>query len=142
MKFLKIGELAKRSNVSVESLRYYEAEQLLKPKERSSSGYRLYSKEDEQKLSFILHAKKVGFSLKEIKALLALRTHKNSHTCLDVRGYTAAKISEIEVKIRDLQKMKRALENLYDACDESAENCTMLNSLEDPQLFSVTRTGS
>ncbi len=71
MRLLKIGEIAKRSNVSVESLRFYESEQLLSPEGRSNAGYRLYSSADEQKLSFILHAKKIGFSLREIKSLLS-----------------------------------------------------------------------
>jgi len=138
---IKIGSLAKRSQISVETLRFYESEGLLLPKERSSSGYRLYNASDEQKLHFILHAKKIGFSLQEIKQLLSLRTHKDSHTCEDVKSYTGGKIQEIESKIHDLQKMKLALNNLYHACcggDESAKNCTILNSLDDPRLFSKT----
>ena len=135
---LKIGDLAKQSKVTVESLRFYESEKLLAPESRSSSGYRLYSAADAQKLSFILHAKKVGFSLHEIKRLLSLRAHKNSHTCEDVKCYTGDKIDEIDAKIQDLQKMKYALENLYSACcggEESAENCTILNSLDNANLF-------
>ena len=135
---IKIGELAKRTQISVEAIRFYQTEDLLIPKQRSVSGYRLYAIEDEQKLQFILHAKKVGFSLQEIKQLLSLRTDKNNHTCEEVKGYTGIKIDEIESKIRDLQKMKQALSNLHNACcggDESAMNCTILNSLDDPNLF-------
>jgi len=138
MQLLKIGQLAKRSKVSVESLRFYESEQLLTPEGRSAGGYRLYSSTDEQKLSFILHAKKIGFSLQEIKNLLSLRADKNNRTCEEVKNYTGAKVDEIDKKIHDLQKMKCALENLYSACcggNESAENCTILNSLDDPDLF-------
>ncbi len=137
---IKIGGLAKKCDITVEALRYYETEGLLSPKQRSASGYRLYNADDEQKLHFILHAKKVGFSLQEIKRLLSLRTHKDSHTCEDVKSYTGTKINEIESKIHDLQKMQRALSSLYHACcggDESAENCTILNSLDDPKLFST-----
>ena len=137
---IKIGELAKRAQISVEALRYYETAMLLSPKQRSHSGYRLYSAQDEQRLHFILHAKKIGFSLEEIKQLLSLRTHRDSHTCEDVKSYTGAKMDEIESKILDLQKMQRALSSLYHACcggEESAENCTILNSLDDPYLFSV-----
>lgn len=140
---IKIGELAKRAEISVEALRYYETAQLISPKQRSSSGYRLYSMEDEQRLHFILHAKKVGFSLEEIKQLLSLRAHRDNHTCEDVKSYTGAKMQEIESKIRDLQKMQRALSNLYHACcggEESAENCTILNSLDNPQLFSTGKS--
>jgi len=135
---IKIGLLAKRSQTSVESLRFYESEGLLVPKQRSTSGYRLYSSADEQKLHFILHAKKVGFSLQEIKRLLYLRADKDSHTCDEVKSYVGDKMEEIDAKIRDLQKMRYALDSLYKACcggEESAENCTILNSLDDPDLF-------
>ena len=138
-KFLKIGRLAKLSGVSVEALRYYESEGLLTSPERTESGYRLYLPADVQKLNFILHAKKVGFSLQEIKRLLSLRTNKNSHTCEDVKSYTGLKMQEVEAKINDLLKMKLALKGLYDACcggEGSALNCTILSTLDDPQLFS------
>ncbi len=138
--YFKIGELAKKADISVETLRYYQSKSLLAPTERSLSGYRLYTKTDEQKLLFILHAKKVGFSLKEIRQLLTLRTDKNSHTCEEVKNYTGTKINEIEDKIRDLQKMQQALVNLHDACcggNESAEQCTILSTLDDPNYFSV-----
>lgn len=140
---IKIGELAKRAQISVEALRFYETAKLLSPKERSHSGYRLYSAQDEQRLHFILHAKKIGFSLEEIKQLLSLRAHRDSRTCEDVKSYTGTKMAEIESKILDLQKMQQALSNLYHACcggEESAENCTILNSLDDPKLFTVKNT--
>ena len=136
--FLKIGELAKLSDTSVETLRFYQSKSLLKPAERSISGYRLYSQQDVQKLYFILHAKKVGFSLAEIKQLLTLRTDKDQHTCEEVKNYTGIKIKEIEDKIHDLQKMSLALSGLHEACcggKESAEQCTILSTLDDPEFF-------
>lgn len=142
---IKIGELSKRTRISVEALRFYETAELLLPKKRSSSGYRLYSPKDEQRLHFILHAKKIGFSLQEIKQLLSLRAHKDNHTCEDVKSYTGAKMKEIESKILDLQKMQQALTSLYQACcggNESAERCTILSSLDDPELFSVKNNNS
>lgn len=140
---LKIGELAKLSNVSVESLRYYQSEGLLVPAHRSKSGYRLYSNDDKLRLSFILHAKKVGFSLAEIKQLLSLRTEKDNHTCEEVKQYTGNKIEEIDAKIADLNKMKYALTNLHKACcggQKSAEHCTILSSLDDPMFFAESET--
>lgn len=139
---LKIGQLAKNCNLSVEAIRYYESEQLLSPKQRSPGGYRLYDSSEVHRLNFILHAKKVGFSLQEIKNLLSLRTNKDSHTCEEVKDYTGSKINEIEQKINDLQKMKSALDSLYHACcggNESAINCTILNSLDNPEFFSQSK---
>ncbi len=137
-KLLKIGEIAKQANITVETLRFYQSEQLLIPKMTNQSGYRLYSVQDQQRLNFILHSKKVGFSLSEIKQLLSLRTDKDHHTCEEVKDYTGDKINETESKIRNLQKMRQALNNLHDACcggTESAKQCTILNSLDDPELF-------
>ncbi|MCW8879020.1 MAG: Zn(2+)-responsive transcriptional regulator [Kangiellaceae bacterium] len=138
----KIGELAKKAQVSVESLRYYEAEGLISAKMRTESGYRLYGEQELQQLYFILHAKKVGFSLKEIAKLLGLQVNKEAHTCEEVKSYTGDKIAELEAKIRDLQKMKQALTGLYQACcggPESAQNCTILQTLEDPEYFKIER---
>ncbi len=136
---VKIGELAKRTQISVETLRYYEKESLLQPQLRTESGYRLYSLEDEHRLNFVLHAKKVGFSLSEIKELLALRLNKDSHTCEEVKNYTGQKMAEVQTKIADLQTMFKALNSLYKACcggPEKATNCAILSSLEDQALFS------
>jgi len=138
---LKIGQLAKQNNISVETLRYYEFEGLLAPQQRSLNGYRLYNDDDKNRLNFILHAKKVGFSLQEIKRLLSLRADKDHHTCEEVKNYTGSKITEIESKIDDLLRMKSALSNLYHACcggTESAANCTILSSLDSTELFSDT----
>jgi len=138
LKNYKIGELATRAQVSVESIRFYESEGLISAKSRTDSGYRLYGDIELQQLYFIVHAKKVGFSLKEIARLLGLQVNKEAHTCEEVKGYTGDKISELDSKIRDLQKMRLALNNLYQACcggPESAENCTILQTLEDPDYF-------
>ncbi len=135
---VKIGELAKRTQISVETLRYYEKEKLLQPELRTGAGYRLYSAADEHRLNFVLHAKKVGFSLAQIKELLALRLNKDQHSCEEVKNYTGAKIAEVEVKIADLQKMHYALSNLYNACcggSEKATSCAILSSLDDETLF-------
>ncbi len=131
--FIQIGELAKRSEISVETLRYYEKQGLLSVKKYTDAGYRLYDADDEQGLRFILHAKKVGFSLSEIKTLLAIRLNKDQHTCEDVKAYTKQKIAEIEEKITDLKAMRGALQQLHNVCcggPEKASNCSILSSLE------------
>lgn len=133
----KIGELATRTHTSVETLRFYESEGLVVPKMRTNAGYRLYDSKDLQRLHFVLHAKKVGFSLKEIKRLLGLKLHKDEHTCEEVKQYTGDKIAEIEAKIDDLQKMQKVLSKLHEACcggQESALNCSILQALEDSKF--------
>jgi len=107
------------------------------PQTRSAAGYRLYSERDIQSLFFILHAKKVGFSLKEIKFLLDFQLNKAQHTCEDVKQYTGSKIVELEAKIAELKKMHQSLSQLHLACCggiESAQNCSILQSLEGSDL--------
>ena len=136
-KHFKIGQLASKAGTSVETLRFYEAEGLIQSKRNSSSGYRQYSEEDAQRLYFVLHAKKVGFSLREIKQLLGLQLNKEQHTCEEVKDFTGDKIALIDAKIRDLEKVKFALSQLHDACcggQESATHCSILSSLEDPDF--------
>ena len=131
----KIGALAQTAGVKVETLRYYESEGLLNPKKRTAAGYRLYSVQDLHSLFFILQAKKVGFSLKEIKFLLDFQSNKDEHTCQEVKQYTGNKISELESKIHDLQEMKQKLTELHQACCggvESAKHCSILQAFEGP----------
>lgn len=131
---LKIGDLAKRSGLTVEALRFYEKQQLLIPQGRSESGYRLYAETDVQRLRFILHAKQVGFTLGEIQQLLALRSDKDEHSCGEVKEYTAQKLAEVEKRLQDLRTIQKALSRLHDACcggPEKASHCSILAALDD-----------
>lgn len=133
----RIGELAKAVGSSVETLRFYESRGLLVSQTRSPAGYRLYSDHHFKQLNFILQAKKVGFSLKEIKHLLGLNLNKDDHTCEEVKSYTGEKIAEIDAKIRDLQSIRISLQRLYQACcggTEKATHCSILHTLEDSSL--------
>ena len=73
MEYLTIGQLARQAHVNRETVRYYERRRLLLRPPRSISGYRVFSDDAVRRLRFIRHAKMLGFSLKEIRALLALR---------------------------------------------------------------------
>ncbi|TQV73655.1 Zn(2+)-responsive transcriptional regulator [Aliikangiella marina] len=128
----KIGELAKKVGSTVETLRFYETKGLLQSHSRSAAGYRLYNDSHLTQLSFILQAKKVGFSLKEIKYLLGLNLAKEAHTCEEVKTYTGEKIAEIDAKIRDLQSIRGSLHQMYEACcggTEKATHCSILHTL-------------
>jgi MerR family Zn(II)-responsive transcriptional regulator of zntA len=129
----KIGQLAQISGVSVETLRFYEKEGLLPSPSRTAAGYRLYNNETIKHVNFILKAKGVGFSLNEIKELLSIRIAKEKHTCSDVKKLAEAKLADIEIKLRQLNLMKAALENINEACSgngSSAINCNILSALE------------
>lgn len=125
------SELAKKSGVNIETLRYYETRKLIDPPPRSESGYRLYSYEDIGRIRFIKNAQKLGFTLNEIYELLKLRIKKNS-SCDSVLKKAEHKRAEITVKIKDLQSMKRTLDQLIHKCEQSipTEDCPILKSFE------------
>jgi len=116
MSLLTIGQVAKKTNVNIETIRYYESLGVLpKPHRNPNSGYRQYKENTIERLNFILNAKELGFSLKEIKQLFALRIKSNT-TCGDIKTRAENKIKEIEEKIKTLQRMKKALNKLSSQC--------------------------
>jgi len=130
---MRIGELSKQAGFQVETLRYYEKEGLLTPVSRTESGYRQYDDDAIKQLRFIKQAKSVGFSLNEIAELLALRVEPEQHSCGEVKSLAEQKLAQIERKITELNRMKKALYKITDACcggSEPATSCTILNSLE------------
>ena len=112
---LSIGKLAKQTGVGIETIRFYEREKLIPEPPRTAAGYRQYSEESIQRVSFIRHAKELGFSLKEIRELLSLQASPRS-SCADVRSKAQLKIGEIDRKIAALRAMKKALANLVEQC--------------------------
>lgn len=133
MGYLRIGELAKRTETNNETLRFYESKGLLEEPRRSDAGYRLYSTDDLARVQFIVRARRMGFSLKEIEELLSLRVDKEHSTCGEVKDLAEVKLKDINEKIAELERMKNALQKITDACcggDESAVHCTILNALD------------
>lgn len=132
---MRIGEVARRSNIPIDTLRYYEKSGLIKEPPRSSAGYREYSEDILQYLNFIRRAKAVGFSLKECASLLAIFNSRDSHTCAEVKSQAEAKLVELEQQMAELKRIHQTLKDISDACcggDESAIHCSILDSLEQP----------
>lgn len=132
MKPLTIGTVARQTGVGVETVRFYEREGLIEDPPRRASGYRQYPQETVVRIRFIRRAKDLGFTLKEIKELLLLRASPRSR-CADVRRRAEAKIEDIQQKVRDLQKISKALVQLTAACDGRAPvtECPILKAMED-----------
>ena len=98
---LTTGQLAIQSGVGVETIRYYERKGLLPEPPRRASGYRMYSEDAILRVQFIRRGKDLGFSLKEIADLLALRAERNG-TCKSVRKRADATIARIDRQIQEL----------------------------------------
>lgn len=128
---LTIGEVANRSGIGIETIRFYERKGLIDDPPRTVSGYRQYPEDVILKLRFIRQAKQLGFSLQDIKELLALRIEPGV-TCKDIKARTTSKISEIEEKIQILLKMKKVLTTLDTSCKGRGpiSSCPILAALE------------
>ncbi|HQU43226.1 MAG TPA: MerR family DNA-binding protein [Pirellulales bacterium] len=136
MKTLTIGQVARQVDVGVETVRFYERQGLLEEPVRKASGYRQYTEDVIARLRFIKRAKELGFTLKEIKELLALRIGPGT-TCADVRELAAAKIGDIQGKIQSLERMKKALVKLARQCsgDGPASRCPILDALDNDDTW-------
>lgn len=118
--------------MNVQTVRYYESLNLLNPFTRKPSGYRLYSHEEERRLRFIKNAQALGFTLREIAELLALRVASTAR-CGEVLEKARRKLVQVESKVDDLQALARALNSLIRACRVGRPTgpCPILMSLED-----------
>src|SRR5581483_9749567 len=112
---LRSKQLAERSGVNLQTIRYYQEIGLLPEPPRSAAGYRRFPPDAVRRVRFIKRAQERGFALAEVKELLALRVQPGA-TCADVRERTTAKIADIDDKIRDLRSMKAALQRLAASC--------------------------
>jgi MerR family mercuric resistance operon transcriptional regulator len=115
MKNFTIGQLAKKAQVNVETVRYYERRELIPRPPRRESGYRKYSQDIVARIHFIKRAQELGFTLKEISELLYLRVAHGT-TCADVKKRAEIKIADIEQKIRALESIRKALTKLVALC--------------------------
>ncbi len=115
MEKMTTSQLARESNVNLETIRYYERRGLIPKPPRNASGYRQYSQEDIARTKFIKRAQALGFSLKEILEIFSLRMEPGT-TCGDIKARVEAKIDEVEQKIADLRQMREALLNLVSKC--------------------------
>ncbi len=131
METVTIGQLARKAQVHVETVRYYERRGLLPQPLRRWSGYRQYSQDDVIRLRFIKRAQRLGFSLKEIAELLSLRVDPDT-SCHDVKQRAEAKLADIEAKILALEQMKKALKKLAASCRgrTATSVCPILEALE------------
>ncbi len=132
-----IGELAAQAGVNRETLRYYERRGLLKPTRRTASGYRVYNRESAARLLFIKRAQGFGFSLEEIRDLLAMKP-ENPRSCNRVMHMLDAKIDELAERIREMQRFHRQLVRYRKNCGEAlaeGESCPVIVEVSRPEKY-------
>lgn len=132
MMHMKIGELAQRADVRIDTVRYYERQGLLPTPKRRPSGFRTYSGDDVARLRFVRRAKALGFTLNEVSELLALSDHRE----VDMAAMKAAavrKLADVDAKLGDLTRIRDGLRALVDSCPGHGvvAQCPILNALEE-----------
>jgi MerR family transcriptional regulator, copper efflux regulator len=128
MEALGIGQLAKRGGVGIDTVRYYERNGLLTPQTRLASGYRRYGDIQLARLRFIRRAQGLGFTLKEIKQLLALSAQRDVGR---VKRSAQAKLLDVKARIGALERVRDGLATLIEACPGHgrAADCPILRAL-------------
>ncbi|MDE2229457.1 MAG: MerR family DNA-binding protein [Alphaproteobacteria bacterium] len=141
MRELTIGEAARQAGVGVETIRFYERRGLIdRPLKPHGSGFRIYPAEQIKRIKFIRQAQQIGFSLKEIHELLALRADPKAD-CSMVREQAVAKLEEVRRKIEQLRQIDSALEALIAVCPGcgALQACSILDTLVEPSRGPVPR---
>ncbi len=129
----RIGELARLADVTPDTIRYYEKQQMMEHEVRTEGGFRLYGETDLQRLKFIRYAKQLGFTLETIRELLSIRIDPEHHTCQESKSIVQSRLRDVEAKISELEHMRKSLQRLNDACCGSAHSsvyCSILEALE------------
>jgi MerR family copper efflux transcriptional regulator len=126
---VNIGEASTASGVSAKMIRYYESIRLIEPAERNTAGYRRYCPADVQTLRFLKRARSLGFSVVQMRELLALwRDEKRASA--DVKRLALEHIDMLEAKAREIADVTRALRNLADKCDgDHRPDCPIIDEL-------------
>lgn len=124
---LTIGQLAKKAEINLETIRYYERRGIIERPDKPATGYRQYSNDVLQRLLFIKRAKALGFNLDEIQNLLLLAV---GH-CIEIQSLAEQKLDQVQYKIRDLQRLEDVLADLVRQCNASADKapCPIVDAL-------------
>lgn len=125
-----IGVLARKTGCHIETIRYYEKAGMLPHPARSEGGHRLYGSGHEKRLSFVMKARALGFTLAETRTLLGLA--EREHPCNEARTIAAKHLTDVHAKIADLRTMETVLADLVDCCDtETSPDCPLIERMFD-----------
>jgi MerR family copper efflux transcriptional regulator len=126
---MNIGEVARRAGLNSRTIRFYESIGLVQPPDRASSGYRDYDDKDVHRLRFVASARALGFSVEEIRQLLALYDDRERSSS-DVKQLVLQHVGEIDRKMKELAAMRRTLLHLSERCHgDERPDCPILDGL-------------
>jgi MerR family copper efflux transcriptional regulator len=126
---MNIGHLSAGTGVAAKTIRYYESIGLIPPASRKTNGYRRYDEPDVHRLSFIQRARSLGFSVTEVRGLLAL-WHNKRRTSAGVKAMALKKVEEIDRKVSELKSVRRAILDLAERCGgNDRPECPIIDEL-------------
>lgn len=126
---MKIGDVAKRSGLKVETVRFYEAEGLIDPPSRTGGNYRVYERSHLDRLSFVKRARDLGFTLDQVRELLRLADEPGG-SCQDVDAMATIQVAEIDRKLADLTALRGELVRRLDTCGRGPiSDCRIIGAL-------------
>ncbi len=138
----KIGEVAKQSDVAVETLRFYESRGLIETAGRTAAGYRLYDDSVLERLAFIKKSQAVGFTLDQIAWIIA-EARKGRRPCVEVREMARERLEQLERKLAELRRYRRELKQTLDAWDRVGEKdgmiCGLIEGLDTASVRAPSR---
>jgi DNA-binding transcriptional MerR regulator len=139
MEAFQIGQVAQRTGLSVDAIRFYEKAGLLPRPARTRGGYRLYQEQEVADLEFIQRAQHLGFSLNEIRELFSIQRHPHE-VCVHVRDLIAQKLDIVRAKIAELQRMETELAGVLRKCrtalqkpSKHQDSCPVLEAITNPR---------
>ena len=137
---LQIGQVAQKTGLSVDAIRFYEKSGLLPRPARTPGGYRLYEEREVADLEFIQKAQRLGFSLNEIRELFSIQRHPDE-VCEHVRDLIAQKLGVVRAKIAELQRLETELAGALRQCRTALrqpsthrDSCPVLEAITKPRL--------
>jgi DNA-binding transcriptional MerR regulator len=136
MAHLKIGALAERAGTNAPTVRYYEEIGLLRPADRQAGGQRAYGEEDVRRLTLIRRCRDFGFSIDQVRSLVAL-VEDRERSCMDARDLAAAHLATLRTKLGELKALERSIVGFIKTCDASCAggpgpDCVVLEDLANP----------
>jgi len=132
---ISIGELARRSDCTVETIRYYERIGLLPQPRRQGGGFRRYGADDVARLRYIRRARQLGFVLEDVRRLLRLAPGHGDAACAEAKRLTVAHVATVRAKIADLQATERILTGAIGDCEAGyGPACRIVELLSGPDI--------
>ena len=127
-----ISQLAKAAEIPTTTVRYYERIGLVEPEDRSHGNYRLYGDESLRKVKFIKAAQSIGFTLDDVKALLAT-PDSTADSCREVQSLIEERLAEVDQRLKDLRHVQRVLKSSLEKCKETerVDCCHVIETLRE-----------